>query len=104
MLSDKEILDVMEEGNIVIEPFDRRQLGSNSYDVRLGEYIARGDGRVGKFDCYNKQDTKDFWKIRQADKSVWLKPYETILCHTQEVIGGRNNIATKMNPVVITFI
>ena len=97
MLSDKEILDVMKEGNIVIEPFDIRQLGSNSYDVRLGEYIARGDGRVEKFDCYNKQDTKDFWKIRQADKSVWLKPYETILCHTKEIIGGKNNIATKMN-------
>ena len=36
LLSDKRIVEEMETGNIVIEPFDERQLGTNSYDVRLG--------------------------------------------------------------------
>jgi len=40
ILSDRRILEEMEKGNIIIEPFDRESLGSNSYDVRLGKYLA----------------------------------------------------------------
>lgn len=40
ILSDKSILEEIEKGNIVIEPFDRSKLGSNSYDVHLGKYLA----------------------------------------------------------------
>jgi dCTP deaminase len=40
-LSDKEILAARERGDIVIEPFDERQLGTDSYDVRLGEFFYR---------------------------------------------------------------
>ena len=38
LLSDKRILEELERENIVIEPFELRQLGTNSYDVRLGPY------------------------------------------------------------------
>lgn len=40
VLSDSEILKEIELGNIVITPFERSQLGSNSYDVRLGSKLA----------------------------------------------------------------
>jgi dCTP deaminase len=40
ILSDKRILEEMERGTIVIDPFDRTHLGSNSYDVHLGKYLA----------------------------------------------------------------
>ncbi len=40
ILSDKKILEEIENGNILIEPFDRVYLGSNSYDVHLGKYLA----------------------------------------------------------------
>lgn len=40
ILSDKAILEEMEKGSIVIEPFVRTALGSNSYDVHLGKYLA----------------------------------------------------------------
>lgn len=40
ILSDSRILQEIEKGNIVIEPFDRAMLGSNSYDVHLGKYLA----------------------------------------------------------------
>jgi dCTP deaminase len=40
ILSDKRILEEMERGTIVIDPFDRKHLGSNSYDVHLGKYLA----------------------------------------------------------------
>lgn len=41
ILTDALILACIDEGNIVIEPFDRDCLGSNSYDVHLGSTLAR---------------------------------------------------------------
>ncbi len=40
ILSDKKILASIDKGEIVIEPFDRSCLGTNSYDVHLGKYLA----------------------------------------------------------------
>ncbi len=40
ILSDKKILQELDKGNIVIQPFDRKYLGSNSYDVHLSETMA----------------------------------------------------------------
>lgn len=40
ILSDAKILEAIEEGVIVIEPYRRDCLGSNSYDVHLGKYLA----------------------------------------------------------------
>jgi len=40
ILSDKRILEEIEKGSIVIEPFDRKCLGTNSYDVHLGKHLA----------------------------------------------------------------
>lgn len=40
ILSDSEILKGIKSGTILIEPFDRNCLGSNSYDVHLSEHFA----------------------------------------------------------------
>lgn len=40
ILSDLTILQEIEAGTIVIEPFNRKFLGSNSYDVHLGKHLA----------------------------------------------------------------
>ncbi|SMO59999.1 dCTP deaminase [Solitalea koreensis] len=40
ILSDKRILEEIENGTIVIEPYDRKFLGTNSYDVHLGKHLA----------------------------------------------------------------
>src|SRR5947209_2945763 len=40
ILTDTEILAEMRMGSVVIKPFDRRFLGSNSYDVHLGDWLA----------------------------------------------------------------
>jgi dCTP deaminase len=40
ILSDTEILRHIEQGTIVIEPFRRECLGTNSYDVHLGRTMA----------------------------------------------------------------
>lgn len=43
ILSDTDILKAIEAGEIVIEPFRREALGTNSYDVHLGEWLATYD-------------------------------------------------------------
>jgi dCTP deaminase len=40
ILTDTKILEEIKKGTIVISPFDRECLGSNSYDVHLGKYLA----------------------------------------------------------------
>ncbi len=46
ILSDKRILEEIEQGHIIIEPFDRACLGSNSYDVHLSKHLATYRDRV----------------------------------------------------------
>ena len=40
ILTDRRILEEMEKGTIVIQPYNRGDLGSNSYDVHLGKWLA----------------------------------------------------------------
>ncbi|MEJ7587361.1 MAG: dCTP deaminase [Ferruginibacter sp.] len=40
ILSDTRILEEIENGSIKIVPYNRQALGSNSYDVHLGKYLA----------------------------------------------------------------
>ena len=46
ILSDTEILKSIEKGEIVIDPFDRSNLGTNSYDVHLGKFLGTYKNRV----------------------------------------------------------
>ena len=40
ILTDTQILEAIENGDIVISPFDRSCLGTNSYDVHLARFMA----------------------------------------------------------------
>ncbi|MFZ6023921.1 MAG: dCTP deaminase [Bacteroidota bacterium] len=40
ILTDKRILEEIDKGTIKIEPYNRADLGSNSYDVHLGKTLA----------------------------------------------------------------
>jgi dCTP deaminase len=54
ILSDKKILEEIKFKNIVIRPFDRRNLGSNSYDVHLGEWLSVYDDEILDAKKHNK--------------------------------------------------
>jgi dCTP deaminase len=56
ILSDKLILQEIEKGTIVIEPFDRECLGTNSYDVHLGKYLATYRNRILDAKQHNEID------------------------------------------------
>ena len=54
ILSDKHILQEIEKGTIVIEPFKSECLGTNSYDVHLGKHLATYIDRVLDAKAHNK--------------------------------------------------
>lgn len=120
-LSDKKILEHMRVGSIAIEPFDKKNLATSSYDVTLGEWYFREQppqGHKKVFNLYSKKDTGLVWDttphraktakealanfnfsfdgIRPDDKVILLEPGETILAHTNEFIGGRHTVTTMM--------
>ncbi len=79
ILSDKSILEEIERGNIVISPFDIKNLGSNSYDVHLGKYLAQYEDEV--------LDAKKHNKIRHfeiPDEGFVLQPNQLYLGVTLE--------------------
>ena len=54
ILSDAEILREIESGRIVIQPYSRECLGSNSYDVHLGKALAVYEDKVLDAKKHNK--------------------------------------------------
>lgn len=54
ILTDKRILESIESGDIIIEPFNRKALGTNSYDVHLGKTLAVYKDRVLDARKHNK--------------------------------------------------
>ena len=102
ILGDKEIEAAREVGDLVIEPFDRRNLGSDTYDVRLGPFHFREQQPPCRpqpiFDPFSRESVSRIWgKAEYAqDPIILLNPGETILAHTIEFIGGVRGITTKM--------
>ncbi|MCI0706444.1 MAG: dCTP deaminase [Ignavibacteriae bacterium] len=54
ILSDKRILEEMKRGSIVVKPYNRKYLGSNSYDVHLGKWLAMYDEEILDSRKHNK--------------------------------------------------
>ena len=85
ILTDLAILKAIEEGDILVEPYDRNCLGTNSYDVHLSKYLA----------CYiddvidaKKHNQVEHFKI--ADDGIVLQPGKTYLGSTLEYTETRS--------------
>lgn len=97
LLSDHRIRQAMEAGNIVIEPFEARQLGTNSYDVRLGDWYFEPNRNMQTVSFLSEEQTRKFWgEPIRANGIIAVRPGDTILAHTMEVVGGRNGFTTSM--------
>ncbi len=120
LLSRDAIRRHLEEGNIIIDPFDERYLQTTSYDVTLGDYYwkeSHPNGRATVHNLYDEDSTRKVWlgpnkaeslevleerlglsfkNIKPEEKIILLGPGETILAHTQEFIGGRKVVVAKM--------
>lgn len=79
ILSDSEILKAVESGDIIIEPFQKEILGSNSYDVHLSKHLATYDD--AELDA-KKHNTITHFDI--PEEGFVLQPNELYLGSTQE--------------------
>ena len=79
ILTDTQILKEMEKGTIVISPFDQKYLGSNSYDVHLGKYLA-----VYKNDILDAKVHNQIEHFEITDEGLILLPHRLYLGVTEE--------------------
>lgn len=92
ILSDSQILKEIESGEIIIEPFDIKNLGSNSYDIHLGKYIATYQE--------NELDPKEelhliYYKIPET--GMMLMPRNFYLSITQEYTKTGNKLVPNID-------
>src|SRR6266446_1603669 len=101
MLSDREIVKYKDQGTVIIHPFNVRNLGTNSYDVTLGEYYYKeqspspdNDGVLFSessniYNMYDKQHTDRVWgRCEKAESSIMelgtsnsrnIDPYDKVI-------------------------
>lgn len=125
LLTNNEIIDAHHSYEIVIDPFDHRNVNSASYDVRLGpHYFVQGPPPPGSmryggcpvYDLHNSEVVNAVWQHKIATPVatsgpangsepsqqyvIWIKPKQIILAHTLEFIGSpgaQANITTQMH-------
>ena len=87
ILSDRMILGEMKKGNIVLEPFRRENLGTNSYDVHLGKWLA-----FYKNDVLDARRHNEINVFEIPDDGYLLLPSKLYLGVTEEYTETRNYV------------
>ncbi len=87
ILSDQKILEALESGDIVIDPFDPAALGTNSYDVHLSKYLAVYQDKVLDAKKHNKIE-----EIIIPKDGYIIQPGVIYLGVTQEYTETHNSV------------
>ncbi len=87
ILTDSQILEEIEKGTILIEPFNRACLGSNSYDVHLGQYLATYKNRT--LDARKHNEIEEFVI---PEEGILLEPNTLYLGVTKEYTETHNHV------------
>lgn len=87
ILSDKKILEAIDSGDIVIEPYDRNCLGTNSYDVHLSKYLAVYTDEILDAKKHNKIE-----EVIIPKEGFVLQPGTLYLGVTQEYTETHNSV------------
>jgi len=110
--SDKDIIKEYNNGNLIIYPFNRNQVGNCSYDVTLGEFYFSPSNKCSYLNPWNAKSITNFWGsvkkatycmadddemgVKKGKQYIVLQPHEVILAHTQEFIGVVKGATTMM--------
>ena len=79
ILSDKRILEEIEKKTIVINPYNREKLGSNSYDVHLGKDMA-----IYVDEILDAKKHNEITHFEIPDEGIVLEPGQLYLGVTEE--------------------
>ena len=84
MLTGREILKQIKKGNIVIEPFNEKQLNPNSYNITLNKDLLVYDCDI--LDVKKSNPTK---KLEIPEEGLVLEPGKLYLARTNEYTETR---------------
>jgi len=87
ILSDQKIRQSIEDGQIVIEPYRPECLGTNSYDVHLGKYLA-----VYTEDVLDARKHNEIKEIIIPEEGYVIQPGELYLGVTEEYTETHNSV------------
>lgn len=91
ILTDLEILKEIENKNIVIEPFNHRCLGTNSYDVHLGDWLAEYEF-MPNFPYLDSKKENYLHHYRIDESGYVLQPGRLYLGVTQEYTESHKHV------------
>lgn len=91
ILSDTTILNEIKKGSISIYPFYRDQLGCNTYDLRIGDRLARYENSILDARKYNAIE-----KFEIEEEGYMLKPDVLYLASTYETVEVKNDICATL--------
>lgn len=114
VFADQQILKEIQEGHIIIEPFNPKNLNNCSYNVTLSCHFFREklpqDKESKTLNPWQEKDIARCWELGHVEVAnssnhkdlglelgqeyISLAPFETILIATQEFIGGCEHITT----------
>jgi len=93
-LSNKDLKDLIENGKIIVKPFEEKILRENGLDLRLGNQIARLVNTSSKDRVFDskKENLEEWYRIEHFNDSFVIFPRERLLCHTLEYLELPNDI------------
>jgi len=109
LLSDRDILEELRNGNIIIEPFDPARLQPNGYDISVGPvyYCLRKD--IDVLFPFNRELLERSFEKRVAEvrtieaggkkfrgRFIEIPPFGFVLASTMERIGTKNGVVASI--------
>lgn len=94
LLSDKTIKKLVEQGELIIRPFNPEHLGGSSLDLTLSRESLTFNGRQKPF-IDPKEHTK-MNRIHIDEGGIFLQPEQFLIASTQEYIGLPDDIVARI--------
>lgn len=120
VLSDVQIKEEIQRGNIIFKNGLESQIQNSSINISLGDNFYRNSGKAKYLNPLNNNNILDYWdkldyvkkfeefskeeqeliknekSLLKDKKFLIILPGETILGHSMEFVGGRNHITTMI--------
>jgi len=98
VLTRSEILKLIKDKKLIIEPFDEEIVRENGLDLRIGEEYAFYSFEDEVIDLTEIEDSKYFFsKVEAKDNKIVIKPNSFVLLTTKEYVKFPNNLIGLCN-------
>jgi dCTP deaminase len=97
-LSDNEIRQAIESGELFIENFDPSRLGTVSYDLLLGNRFLITDlNKTTMIDPASGLLPRMQEVVVEDGQEFILQPHQSVLAHVNETVGTKSNILIQLS-------